>query len=128
MMKRIRFYWFFSWIATTTMMASDTGDVKTNKSTSEMADQGTTDQKATSQTMTDQKTTFESTTDQKTTPESTSQTMNDQKATSELMTDQKTTFESTTDQKTTPESTSESTLKSRHCAFCLKEFVGTTTW
>ena len=76
------------------MMASNTGDVKTNKSTSEMADQGTTDQKATS----------------------------------ELMTDQKTTFESTTDQKTTPELTSESTPKSRHCAFCLKEFVGTTTW
>jgi hypothetical protein len=66
------------------MMASNSGDVKTNKSNSEMADQGTTDQK--------------------------------------------TTFESTTDQKTTPESTSETTPKSRHCAFCLKEFVGTTTW
>ncbi len=76
------------------MMASNTGDVKTDKSTSEMADQGTTHQKTTSQTMIDQKTTFES----------------------------------TTDQKTTFESTSETTPKSRHCAFCLKELVGTTTW
>ena len=83
MIKLIRFYWFFSWIATTTMMASNTGDVKTDKSTSEMADQ-----KTTSQTMIDQKTTFES----------------------------------------TSETTSETTPKSRHCAFCLKEFVGTSTW
>ncbi len=118
MMKRIRFYWFFSWIATTTMMASNTGDAKINKSTSEMADQGTTDQKTTFESTTDQKTTSESTADQKTTPESTSETMTDQKTTSQTM----------TDQKTTPESTSESTPKSRHCAFCLKEFVGTTTW
>jgi hypothetical protein len=69
-------------------MASNTGDVKTDKSTSEMADQGTTHQKTTSQTMIDQKTTFES----------------------------------------TSETTSETTPKSRHCAFCLKEFVGTSTW
>jgi hypothetical protein len=86
------------------MMASNSGDVKTNKSTSEMADQGTTDQKATSESIVDQK------------------------ATSETIIDHKATSESTTDQKTTPESTSETTPKSRHCAFCLKEFVGTTTW
>jgi hypothetical protein len=80
------------------MMASNSGDVKTNKSTFEMADEGTTNQKATSQSMTDQKATSESTTDQKATSQSTT------------------------------ESASESTPKSRHCAFCLKELVGTTTW
>jgi hypothetical protein len=77
-----------------------------------MADQKPTDLKTTSETSTNQ--------------EATSQLIN-QEATSETSVKTSTNQEATF-QMAVHETTNQTTSKGRHCAFCLKEFVGSSAW